>query len=55
MGLRSGAVEGVTSEEGESVNEGCNNGENSSYRQDIVEVGNYVISVVEYNVKGRVS
>ena len=46
----SGAVEGVSWEQGESVDECCNNGKYCSYREDVVEVGNYVVCVKENNV-----
>ena len=50
MDFCSGGVKSVPCEERESVHEGCDNGEDSSHRKNVVEVGYYVICVVKDNV-----
>ena len=51
MNFGSSRVQSVTCKEWESVNEGGNDGKYGSHRQHIVEVGYYVISVMENNVQ----
>lgn len=54
MNLSSGAVEGVAGEQGESVYKSSYNSKDCSHREYVVEVGNYVVSIMEDDVKGRV-
>lgn len=40
------AVKRVPCKEGEPVDESANDGEDSTHREDVMEVGNYVVSVM---------
>ena len=54
MGFGPAGMEGEPGKEGEPVMEGGEKGKDGPHAEDIMEMGNYVIGVMEDNVKGGV-